>query len=45
MAVHDVHVDPVGTGLVDGADLVAELGEIRRQDGRRDDQRARCSCR
>ena len=40
MAVHDVDVDPVGAGLVDRADFLAELGEVGGQD-RRGDERAR----
>ena len=39
--VHDVHVDPVGAGLVDGADLLAEAGEVDAEDGRGDDGRVR----
>ena len=39
MAVHHVDVDPVGAGLVDRADLLAEPGEIGGQD-RRGDERA-----
>jgi hypothetical protein len=38
--VHHVEMDPVGAGLVDGADLFAEFRKIRRQDRRRDHQRA-----
>ena len=38
MSVHHVEMDPVGAGRIDGADLFAELGEIRRQDRRRDDE-------
>jgi hypothetical protein len=37
MAVHDVDVDPVAAGLVDGAHLLAELGEISGEDGRGND--------
>ena len=40
MAVHDVDMDPVGAGRIDGAHLLAELGEIGGQDRRRDEQRA-----
>ena len=40
MAVHDVDVDPVGAGRIDGAHLLAELGEIGGEDRRSDDQRA-----
>ena len=39
MAVHDIDVDPVGAGLIDGAHLLAELGEIGSEDRRSDDQR------
>src|SRR5271170_4192864 len=38
-AVHDVDMDPVGASPVDGADLLGEAPEIRRQDRRRDDDR------
>ena len=31
MTVHDIDMDPIGPGLVDGAHLVAQFGEIRRQ--------------
>ena len=34
MAVHDVDMDDVGAGLHDGADLLAELGEIAGENGR-----------
>ena len=40
MPVHHVEMDPVGAGRIDGADLFAELGEIRCQDRRRDDEGA-----
>ena len=40
MAVHHVDMDPVGAGRFDRADLLAELGEVGRQDRGRDDQRA-----
>ena len=45
VAVHDVDMDPVGAGGIDGADLLAELREIRGEDRRGDDQWAghRCS--
>ncbi len=33
MAVHHVDMDPVGARRVDGADLLAEPGEIGREDG------------
>ena len=39
MAVHHVDVDPVGAGLVDRADLLAEPGEVGGQD-RRGNQRS-----
>ena len=38
-AVHDVEVQPFGTGLVDGSRLVAEPTEVGRQNGRRDRNR------
>ncbi len=38
MSVHHVEMDPVGAGRVHGADLFAELGEVRRQDRRGDDE-------
>ena len=40
MPVHHVEMDPVGAGGIDGADLFAQSGEIRRQDRRRDDEGA-----
>src|SRR6516225_5380446 len=40
MAVHDVDMDPVGAGRVDRAHLLAELGEVGRQDGWSDGERA-----
>ena len=36
MAVHHIDVDPVGARRLDGLDLRAQPGEIRRQDGGRD---------
>src|SRR6188472_1846142 len=36
MAVHDVEVDPVGTGRVDAPDGVGEVAQVRVQDARRD---------
>jgi hypothetical protein len=36
-AVHHIHMNPVGTGLIDGADLLPQTREIRGQHGRRDD--------
>ena len=38
MAVHHVDMDPVGAGLVDRANLLAEPGEICREDGRGDER-------
>ncbi len=38
MTVHDVEVDPVGAGGVDGGDLGAQPGEIGGQDGGGDAQ-------
>ncbi len=40
MAVHDVHMDPVGAGRIHRAHLFAELGEIGGQYGGRDEKRA-----
>ena len=40
MSVHHVEMDPVGAGGIDRADLVAQFGEIRGQDRRRDDEGA-----
>ena len=40
MPVHHIEMDPVGAGRIDGADLFAQPGEIRRQDRRRDDEGA-----
>ncbi len=40
MAVHHVEVNPVGACRVDGANLLAKPGKIRRQDRWRDDERA-----
>jgi hypothetical protein len=37
MPIHDVDVNPVGTGAVDGPNLFAKLGKIGRQDRRGDD--------
>jgi hypothetical protein len=37
VVVHDVEVDPVGAGLEDVVDLLAQSGEVGRQDGRGDD--------
>ena len=39
MAVHHVDMDPVGAGLVDRADLLAEPGEIGGEDRGRDADR------
>src|SRR3954447_4110689 len=36
MTVHDVAVDDLGAGVHDIRDLLAEVGEVRRQDRRRD---------
>mmetsp|Transcript_40915 Transcript_40915/g.102884 ORF Transcript_40915/g.102884 Transcript_40915/m.102884 type:complete len:203 (+) Transcript_40915:654-1262(+) len=36
-AIHDIDVHPVAPGLIDGLDLVAELGEVGGEDGGRDD--------
>jgi hypothetical protein len=33
MAVHHVHMDPVGALILDRPDLAPEIGEIGRQDG------------
>ena len=41
MAVHDIDMDPVGAGGVDGPDFLAELGEIGGEDRRGDDERSR----
>ena len=41
MAVHHVDMDPVGTGAVDGAQFLAQLGKVGGQDRRRNDERAR----
>ena len=38
MPVHHVEMDPVGAGLIHRADFFAELGEIRSQDRRCDDE-------
>jgi hypothetical protein len=40
MSVHHVEMDPVGAGRIDGADLFAQFGEIRRQDRGRNDEGA-----
>src|SRR5438477_8118073 len=40
MPIHHVEMDPVGAGRIDGADLLAQFGKIRRQDRRRDDEGA-----
>ena len=32
MAVHDIEMDPVGAGLVDRADLLAQPGEVGGED-------------
>ena len=40
MAVHDVEVDQIGAGGIDGADLFAQFGEIGGQDRRRDNEGA-----
>ena len=40
MAVHHVHMDPVGAGGFDRVDFLAQLGEIRGQNGWRDEERA-----
>src|SRR5262245_7010990 len=40
VAVHHVDVDPVGAGLVDRAHLLAEPGEIRCENGRRNGKRS-----
>ena len=42
MTVHHVEVDPVGTGRIDGAHLLAQFGEVGSQNRRRDDQGAWC---
>ena len=39
MPVHHVEMDPVGAGGVDGAHLLAEFGEVRRQDRWRNHER------
>ncbi len=33
MAVHHIHVDPVGAGRFTGGDLLPQAQEVRRQDG------------
>jgi hypothetical protein len=40
MAIHDVDMDPVGTGGIDRAHLLAEFGKIGREDRWGDDERA-----
>ena len=40
MAVHHIDMDPVASRLIDGADLLAEPGEIGGQDRRGDEERA-----
>ena len=40
VAVHDVDVDPVGAGGIDGADLLAERGEVGGENRRGDEGRA-----
>ena len=37
--IHDIDMDPVGAGRIDGANFVGEMPEIRRQDRRCDDNR------
>ena len=37
MPVHDIDMDPVGAGRIDGAHLLAEPGEIGREDRWGDD--------
>ena len=44
MPVHHVDMDPVGAGGIDGADLLAELGEVGGEDRRRDPERAGHAC-
>src|SRR5690606_8605458 len=41
MAVHDVDVDPVGARRLQGADLLAQLGEVAGQDGGADQRGGR----
>ena len=41
MAVHDIDMDPVSTGMIHSTDLLAELGEIGSEDRGGDDERAR----
>jgi hypothetical protein len=41
LAVHDVPLDEVDTGLLEGLDLLAETGEVGREDRRGDLDRAR----
>ena len=37
MTVHDVEMEPVGAGTLDGGDLVGEAGEIGREQARGDE--------
>ena len=37
-AIHHIHMDPVGAGLVDGTHVLAKAGEIGRKDRRGDHQ-------
>ena len=39
MAVHDVHVQPIGAGLLRAGDFFAEAAEIAGEDGGGDDER------
>jgi hypothetical protein len=41
MPIHYIEVDPIGACGIDGADLLAQFGEIRGQDRGRDDEGAR----
>jgi hypothetical protein len=36
MTVHHVDMDPIGTGLINGAHLFAQLGEVSGKNGRGD---------
>ena len=38
-AVHDVDMNPVGAGRLDGANFIGKMSEVRRQDRRRNDNR------
>jgi hypothetical protein len=40
MSVHHIDMDPVRTGFIDCAHLLAELGKVPRKDRRRDDEAA-----